>query len=116
MNYRDCKIYKVLNNIADDVYVGDTCQRLAKRMMNHRTRMKDGKETARYNQMRELGSENFYIELIEEHPCVNYEQSLKRAGEWIRQIANFKIAGRTKEEYRDQRKGGKMKKEETDTT
>ena len=74
MKYHEGKIYKILNSDTDDVYVGATCQRLAKRMMNHRTKVKEGKETTLYNKMREIGIEHFYIELIENYPCENSEQ------------------------------------------
>ena len=102
MKYQDGKIYKILNSRTNDVYVGATCQRLAKRMMNHRTRVKEGKETLLYNKMRDIGIEYFYIELIENYPCENSEQLNKREGDWMREIAtlNEKVAGRTKKEYK----------------
>ena len=54
--------------------------------------------------MREIGEEKFYIELIEEYPCENSEQLLKREGEWMRRIGtlNENIAGRTKQDYNDE--------------
>ena len=102
MKYQDGKIYKILNSETSDIYVGATCQRLAKRMMNHRTRVKEGKETLLYNKMRDIGIEHFYIELIENYPCENSEQLNKREGDWMRKIAtlNEKVAGRTKKEYK----------------
>ena len=36
MDYKNAKIYKVLNDVTDDVYVGSTCQTLSKRMAEHR--------------------------------------------------------------------------------
>ena len=106
MKYHEGKIYKILNSETDDVYVGATCQRLAKRMMNHRTKVKEGKETTLYNKMREIGIEHFYIELIKNYPCENSEQLNKREGEWMREIAtlNEKVAGRTKKEYKQEYK------------
>ena len=106
MKYQDGKIYKILNCKTTDIYVGATCQRLAKRMMNHRTKVKEGKDTALYNKMREIGIEHFYIELIENYPCENSEQLNKREGEWMREIAtlNEKVAGRTNKEYKKDNK------------
>ena len=54
--------------------------------------------------MREIGEEKFYIELIEEYPCQNSEQLLKREGEWMRKIGtlNENVAGRTKQDYNDE--------------
>ena len=102
MKYQDGKIYKILNSETSDIYVGSTCQRLAKRMMNHRTRVKEGKDTLLYRKMREIGIEHFYIELVENFPCESLEQLNKREGEWMREIAtlNEKVAGRTKKEYK----------------
>ena len=102
MKCQDGNTYKILNSETNDVYVGATCQRLVKRMMNHRTKVKEGKETALYNEMREIGIEHFYIELVESYPCENSEQLNKREGEWMREIAtlNEQVAGRTKKEYK----------------
>jgi hypothetical protein len=51
--------------------------------------------------MRELGIENFYIELYENLNCECLEQLTKREGGLIREIGtlNKKIEGRTPEEY-----------------
>ena len=55
--------------------------------------------------MDKIGFDNFYIELIEEHPCENVEQLRRREGEIIREMKpslNKEIAGRTgKEWYED---------------
>ena len=101
MKYQDGKIYKILNSENDDVYIGSTCQKLSKRMTNHRTQAKSGKTYLLYQKMREIGDDKFYIELVENYPCENLEQLNKREGEWIREIAtlNDKVAGRTKQEY-----------------
>ena len=86
MKYQNGKIYKLLNSETDDVYVGSTAQKLSKRMTNHRTKLKSGRILKLYEKMREIGEDKFYIELIEEYPCQNSEQLLKREGEWMRQI------------------------------
>ena len=53
--------------------------------------------------MRELGKDNFFIELIEEYPeCQNIEQLRKREGHYIRELKaslNQLIAGRSQKEY-----------------
>ena len=103
MKYQDGKIYKILNTENDDVYIGSTTQKLSKRMTNHRIQAKNGKNHLLYQQMREIGDDKFYIELIEEFPCENLEQLNKREGEFIREVAtlNKKVAGRTKKEYKN---------------
>ena len=36
MDYSKAKVYKILNDIDEDVYVGATCQSLSQRMAGHR--------------------------------------------------------------------------------
>ena len=112
MKYQDGKIYKILNTENDDVYIGSTTQKLSKRMTNHRTQAKNGKNHLLYQQMREIGDDKFYIELIEDYPCENLEQLNKREGEYIREMAtlNEKVAGRTKQEYVDEHRDIKNQK------
>ena len=103
MDYKNGKIYKILNDMNDEVYVGSTTQSLSKRMAKHRS-MLGSKNKINYNiyrQMRELGKEHFYIELIEEYPCDNVEQLRAREGAFIRELGtlNTRIEGRTKKEY-----------------
>ena len=103
MDYSKAKIYKVLNDIDSDVYIGATCQPLCKRMANHRSQI-NAKQRIKYKlyqKMRDLGVEHFYIELIEEVPCENAEQLRAIEGEYIRQYGklNARIEGRTKKQY-----------------
>ena len=64
--------------------------------------MKSNRNILIYNMMRDLGRDNFYIELIEEYPCENSNQLTRREGELMRELKaslNPVIAGRTPEEY-----------------
>ena len=105
-------IYKILNDVDDECYVGSTTQRLSKRMAKHREDMvrKPKSKSKLYAKMRELGQEHFYIELIEDYPVENIEQLRKREGEYIRQLStlNIHIAGRSKQQWdidhRDERR------------
>ena len=102
MDYKNGKIYKVLNSITDDVYVGSTTQPLSKRMAKHRIDMKTyKKDRLLYTKMNELSADKFYIELIEQCPCDNKEQLRAREGHFIRQLGtlNALIAGRSKKEW-----------------
>ena len=74
MKYQEGQSYQILNSETVDVYVGSTCQRLFKRMANHKTQLKSGKVLHLYEKMRETGDGKFYIELIEDYPCENSEQ------------------------------------------
>ena len=103
-DFSNAKIYCIRNNINNDIYVGSTCQSLSKRMQKHRSDCKRSSkyEFKFYQKMRELGVENFYIELMEKYPCSDVEELRAKEGEWIRQIAtlNSRVAGRTPEQYR----------------
>ena len=103
MDYKNARIYQILNNVTNDVYVGSTCQPLSKRMAKHRLNMtcKDKQTLPLYLKMQEIGIEHFYIELLEECPCENKEQLRKREGQYIRQIGTLNkcIAGRSTKEY-----------------
>ena len=112
MKYQDGKIYKILNSESDDIYVGSTTQKLSKRMANHRAKVKSGRVLKLYEKMLEIGEEKFQIEFIEEYPCQNSEQLLKREGEWMREIGtlNENVAGRTKQEYADENRDIKTQK------
>ena len=99
------RIYKILSTIIDDVYVGSTCQPLTKRLYEHKKTI--GKQTYENNKfyckMQELGSDNFYIDLVENYPCSTREELRAREGEWIRKIStlNKLIAGRDSKGYCD---------------
>ena len=99
-NYQNTKIYSVRSPHTDLVYVGTTTRPLSKRMSQHRLRLQ--KCTSR--QIIELG--DAYIELIEEFPCDNKEQALKKEGEYIRSMncVNKYMSGRTRKEFYDDNK------------
>ena len=100
MTYQNGKIYKILNIVDDDVYVGSTCQSLSQRMSKHRWSMKTNHHTGMLNdKINEHGIDAFYIELIEDYPCDNKEQLNAREGYHIRLTGtlNNRIAGRTKD-------------------
>ena len=104
MDYKNAKIYKIVNDIDDEVYIGSTCQPLSKRMAEHRASMKtkrDGKIKL-YQHMTNVGVENCKILLIEETPCENIEQLRKIEGEYIRKFGtlNGNMAGRSASEYK----------------
>jgi len=104
--YKNSKIYAIRNYINDDVYIGSTTQPLSKRMVEHRSRAKTHPDRILYKKMNELGSDQFYIELVKNYPCNNSEQLYKREGKYIRKLAtlNQVVAGRSdRERYEDNR-------------
>lgn len=102
-NYADGKIYGIRNTITEDVYVGSTTNSLEKRMTKHRYDMKTSHKCHRalYTLMNELGSECFYIELIEAFPRNTKLELLAREGHYIREqgTLNKKVPGRTTKEW-----------------
>ena len=99
------KIYKVLNTVDDQIYVGSTTQSLSKRMGKHRSDAPCGNSKF-YKHINDIGVDNFYIELIETYPCNSNDELQKREGEWIRQLGtlNQTVPGRTKQQYREDNK------------
>lgn len=116
-DYSKGKIYIIRNTENDMVYVGSTSQRLCERMAKHRN---DGKgrlsHLPLYQAFNELGVQHFYIELIENYPCENIEQLLRKEGEWIRQYNSFEngyngsVAGRNIKQWREQNKNVLLQK------
>ena len=71
VNYQNGKIYKLVNDLNNTIYIGSTAvPRLSTRMTGHR---KDGKDLTRtsgiYTAMRALGEEHFRIVLDHAFPC-----------------------------------------------
>ena len=95
VNYKNGKIYKIVNitsNDPADCYVGSTCNSLSKRMADvmriYKTAKPESfKPGSLYDMMRQLGPDNFRIELIQDYPCEISEQ-LK-----YREIVNRKNIG-----------------------
>jgi hypothetical protein len=110
-DYNNGKIYTIrYRNDNTLIYVGSTVQPLYKRWDAHKNfhsneNFKDFNMKL-YVKMRELGIENFYIELFEIFPCNSKEELNRREGEIIREIGtlNTKIAGRNRSEYREENK------------
>ena len=104
MDYQNVGIYKILNTVDDDCYVGSTTQALSKRMAVHRKSMNSqiNRDRLLYIKMKILGADKFYIELVEEYPCDNVEQLKQREGHYIREMGtlNKLVAGRTREQWK----------------
>ncbi len=102
------KIYKITNDYNDDVYVGSTCDTLVKRFSSHKSHINCVRvvNIPLYVLMREIGTDRFRIELIENYPCEDKYQLRQREGYFIRQFGNLnrQIAGRTKKENKEDNK------------
>ena len=105
-NYENGKIYTIrCKTDVSLIYVGSTTRPLYERWSEHKRHMSNeiykDYNIRLYQLMREIGFENFYIELYQQFPCDNIEQLHKQEGEIIRNIGtlNINIAGRTKSEW-----------------
>ena len=68
--YNSGKIYKLINTIDDNIYIGSTITRLCDRIGNHRSKAKDPtKQSYLYKHMRNIGIEHFKIVLIKPFSC-----------------------------------------------
>ena len=78
--YDNGKIYQIINNIDDMVYIGSTCLPLRKRFYNHKKEHHAGKNPNRrlFVHAQKYGWAEFDIILIEEYPCDNNNQLRKR--------------------------------------
>jgi len=103
------KVYKIVNDVDDEVYVGHTCkQYLSQRFANHKYKYNSNNEIARtscksfYDHIRKIGFGHFSIELIETVKCSTIDELKAREGHWIREIGTLNkcITGRTSQEYR----------------
>jgi N-acetylmuramic acid 6-phosphate (MurNAc-6-P) etherase len=100
-NYRNSKPYTIRSVSRPDlIYVGSTTRRLSERFGEH----KKSSNTCSSKQIIDIG--DAYIELIENFPCDNKEQLLRREGELIRSMdcVNKNIAGRTKKQWNSDNK------------
>ncbi len=102
-NFSKGKIYKITNDYNNEVYVGSTCDTLARRFIGHKSKSQLEKIKNRniYQLMNEIGFNRFRIELIEEYPCNDKYQLRQREGYFIREMGtlNQLIAGRNSIEY-----------------
>ena len=71
VNYNNGKIYKIVCDVSDYIYVGSTCQPLNKRWDNHKSRVKNNHKSKFYQYVRTIGIEHFYIILIKYFSCNN---------------------------------------------
>jgi group I intron endonuclease len=86
-DYMKAKVYKLVNNVNDIVYVGSTTMNLEKRMGQHRLNAAGSRTSLLYVSMRTLGVEKFSIVLIADFPCTNNKdlenEEYKRMKEFI---------------------------------
>jgi hypothetical protein len=87
-NYNNSKIYKITNDINNDIYVnGTTANYLSDTMHSHRKASeKQNKLINLYQSMRKLGTEHFEIELLENVKCLNKDELNAKKQKWINKL------------------------------
>ena len=78
------KVYKIINDVDELVYIGSTTQILCKRMVKHRESCKYGRPYKLYNHMRNIGVEHFKIILIKEYIDISKERLRKKEDKYIK--------------------------------
>jgi hypothetical protein len=94
-DYKNGKIYQLVCNDTDEIYIGSTALSLEDRLSIHKSPANGccSKQIIDRN--------NYYIELLETYPCNNEFELNRKEGEYQRAIEciNRNIAGRTKQQY-----------------
>ncbi len=118
IDYSKGKIYKIIDNTNDNIYIGSTVKKLSRRLTNHRADYKrylSGK-TSYISSFDIIKNGDYDIILIEDVPnCQNIEQLKKKEREYIDKFdcVNKYIPTRTKKESdKIYRYNNKEKKEE----
>ncbi|MDR3550289.1 MAG: GIY-YIG nuclease family protein [Candidatus Babeliales bacterium] len=105
VNYQNGKVYKIVSNQTDKVYVGSTTQSLARRKSKHMSNFKMWKSGHYKNitsfEIIKLG--DCQVILIENYPCNSKEELESRERYWIESLncVNKVIPTRTPQEYRE---------------
>jgi hypothetical protein len=88
--YKNGKIYKIINYIDDEIYVGSTVQTLEQRWEKHKYyyHMCYFGNNARklYMHMQKLHIKHFKIELIENYPCKGKGELHAREAYWMKEL------------------------------
>ena len=73
--YQTGKIYQIVNDVNDQVYIGSTCMPLSKRLYSHKKDCKNGcSQRQLFVLAREHGWSHFRIRLLGSYPCDDNNQ------------------------------------------
>ncbi len=107
-DYTKSKIYKIIDNTTNNIYVGSTIWELDKRIKKHKrdyNRYLNGKFNF-ISSFEVLENDNYIIELIETYPCNNRRELMERENEHIlnNKCVNRYKASRTSDAIKIQQK------------
>ena len=90
IDYSKGKIYKITNDYNDHIYIGSTCDTLAKNFSKHKSQCgsQDRSHYPLYKLINDIGFERFRIQLICDYPCEDKYQLCQKTSEYIRQYEN----------------------------
>ena len=74
MNYQNSKIYKLVNTVDNEIYIGSTCSTLAKRKGGHKSKARRNPNRRVYQHLNRVGWNNISIILIESVSAFNKDQ------------------------------------------
>lgn len=100
--YAKGKIYRLVNSVDGEEYVGSTCDTLPKRKCKHKDNAKKKPTRRIYEHLNAIGWDNVDIVLIEEYPCNNKMELERRERHFIEVLKptlNKSIPTRTMKEY-----------------
>lgn len=90
IDYKQGKIYKLVSDNSDDIYIGSTCQSLTARLGGHKrdynSYLKEDKNRRYCTAQKILEKENCKIVLIEKYPCNDKIELFKKEREWIENL------------------------------
>lgn len=115
MDYKNGKIYKIVSDLTDNIYIGSTCQLLCKRLAKHKSNYKGflNKKDSYITSYKLIELGETRIELIEDFPCERKEQLNAREGYYIKLFkdicVNKTIMGRTEKEWINDNRDKKAK-------
>lgn len=80
--YKNGKIYKLINGVDDEIYVGSTIMTIGSRFSHHKSSVSIYPDRPVYKHIRDIGVEYFTCVLVEKYPCENYRELQKREEYW----------------------------------
>lgn len=83
IDYREGQIYKLVNDVDDEIYVGSTCNKLWSRISSHKTAAKTKVNQPVYKHLNSIGWASVKIILVESYACGSKIELLQRERYWI---------------------------------
>ena len=102
--YKKAKIYRLVNEVDGEFYVGSTCTSLARRLSSHRGMAKVKPNQKVYKHLNSIGFDKVSIILVEEYSCENKMQLETRERKHIEELKptlNSSIPTRTRAEFNE---------------